>query len=121
VEDASNAATPGRRTFLVEHYWPGVTEAAFAAAAERVRESAEELGREGRSVRYLHSTLVPEDESAFCLFEADSEAAVEEAYARASVSYERIRDALQIRRRPSEPGGQPASATAVAEWEDSNA
>jgi hypothetical protein len=121
VEEASNAATPGWRTFLVEHYWPGVTEAALAAAAERVRASAEELAREGTGVRYLHSTLVPEDESAFCLFEAESEAAVEEAYARAGVPYERLRDALQIKRGPSEPGGREASATTVAEQEDSNA
>jgi hypothetical protein len=119
--DDSEASEPSRRTFLVEHYWPGVTHAAFAAAAESVRASAEELGREGRSVRYLHSTLVPDDESAFCVFEAESEAAVEEAYARAGVSYERLRDALQIRRGLSEPGRRETSATTVAEGEDSNA
>jgi Protein of unknown function (DUF4242) len=121
VGDVSDAAKPGWRTFLVEHYWPGVTEAEFAAAAERVRASAAELGREGMSVRYLHSTLVPDDESAFCVFEAESAAAVAEAYTRAGLAYERLRDALQIRRDPSEPGGRAASATTVAEREDSNA
>ena len=121
VDDASEVSEPSSRTFLVEHYWPGVTQAAFAASAERVRASAEELGREGRSVRYLYSTLVPEDESGFCVFEAESEAAVEEAYARAGVLYERLRDALQISRWPSEPCGRGTSATTVAEGEDSNA
>lgn len=37
-----------------------------------------------------------EDEAAFCVFEADSHAVVEEAYARAGVGFERILDAVQI-------------------------
>jgi hypothetical protein len=88
---------PGDRrtsTFLVEHYWPGVTAEAFGRAADRVRASAERLG-ERRRIRYLHSTLVPEDEAAFCVFEAESQQLVEEAYARAEVTFERIRAAVE--------------------------
>lgn len=81
-------------TFLVEHYWPGVTESEFGAAAERVRSSADELAGEGKPVRYLHSTLVPEDEAAFCVLAAESRALVEEAYARAGVTFERVLDAV---------------------------
>src|SRR6476660_1176967 len=87
-------AAEGRRaTYLVEHYWPGITRVRFAEAAARVRRSADALAAEGHSIRFLHSTLVPEDDAAFCVFEADSEAAVERAYARAGVPFERVVDA----------------------------
>ena len=41
--DAANAIEPRAGTFLVEHYWPGVTPAEFEAAARSVRASAETL------------------------------------------------------------------------------
>jgi hypothetical protein len=91
-EEAGDGRT---RTFLVEHYWPGVTAEAFARAADRVRASADRLAGEGRRIRYLHSTLVPEDEAAFCVFEAESQQLVEEAYARAEVTFERVRAAVE--------------------------
>ena len=82
-------------TFLVEHYWPGVTESGFSAAAESLRRSAEAIAAAGGALRYLHSTLVPEDEAAFCVFHAASRSLVEEAYARAGVRFERILDAIE--------------------------
>lgn len=88
--------TKQAKTFLVEHYWPGVTAERFAAAAELVQASADQLARDGAALRFLHSTLVPEDEAAFCVFEAGSQALVERAYARAGVGYERIVDAVQM-------------------------
>lgn len=88
---------PAISTYLVEHYWPGVTRGDFEAAAERVRAAAAELEREGRRVRYLHSTFVPDDEAAFCVFEAESQKEVGEVYARASVVYERLLPAVEMR------------------------
>jgi|SRR5581483_11329244 len=85
-----------RRTFLVEHYWPGVTEQGFRAAAERVRESALGLAAEDGGIVFLHSTLVPGDEAAFCVFEATSAELVGEAYGRAGVRFDRILDALEM-------------------------
>ena len=81
-------------TFLVEHYWPGVTEASFRSAADRVRAAAEEMSAAGESIVFMHSTLVPEDENALCVFAAASQSVVEAAYARAGVRFERIVDAL---------------------------
>ncbi|HET9242676.1 MAG TPA: nickel-binding protein [Gaiella sp.] len=92
---AANEAQPGVRAFLVEHYWPGVTPAEFGDAARRVRASAQRLARDGKRVRYLHSTLVPVDESAFCVLEAESERLVEEAYERAGVRFERLVAAVE--------------------------
>jgi hypothetical protein len=85
-----------RRTFLVEHYWPGVTEEAFRSAAERVNACARALTGERSEILFLHSTLVPEDEAAFCVFEATSPDLVVEAYGRAGVTFERILDALEM-------------------------
>jgi hypothetical protein len=91
-------ADPGAdpTTVLVEHYWPGITAERFEIAAGRVRSSADALAEAGVRIRFLHSTLVPEDEAAFCVFEAESHAVVREAYARAGVPYERMLGALEI-------------------------
>lgn len=86
--------TPSR-TFLVEHYWPGVTPETFRDAADRVRAAADELAAGQERIRFEHWTLVPEDENAFCVFTADSAALVEQAYARAGVGFERIADAFE--------------------------
>ena len=94
-------------TFLVEHYWPGVTESGFSAAAESLRESAEAIAAAGGALRYLHSTLVPEDEAAFCVFHAASRSLVEEAYARAGVRFERILDAVESGVEPHTKGDVP--------------
>jgi len=88
-------------TFLVEHYWPGITPELFEAASEQVRRYAKQIAGEGVAIRFLHSTLVPEEEAAFCVFEAEDVMAVESAYARAAVRFERIVDAVEIR-----PGGE---------------
>ena len=86
----------GDGMFLVEHYWPGVTPATFREAVERVRAEATRLQASGESIRFMHSTLVPEDENAFCVFAAASESLVREAYARAGVGFEQIVDAVEL-------------------------
>lgn len=80
-------------TFLVEQYWTGVTPEEFDDAAERVRRSAEEIAGDGIAIRFRHSTLVPDEETALCVIEAESVTAVEQAFARAAVRYERIVEA----------------------------
>ena len=96
---------PAPTAFLVEHYWPGITPEGFEAAAKRVRERAAELSSAGQHIRFLHSTFVPKDEAAFCVFEAESPAVVEEAYARAGVPYERVLDALEVAANRDAPPG----------------
>jgi hypothetical protein len=79
-------------TYVVEQYWPGVTEAQFRAAAARIRSST--AGLDG--VRLLHLTFVPGDEAAFGVVAAPSSRVVAEAYRRAGVAYERILDAVEV-------------------------
>jgi hypothetical protein len=93
-------------TFLVEHYWPGVTVEEFRTAANRVRASADEMAGADARIRFLHSTLVPEDEAAFCVFAAASSGLVEDAYRRAGIPFERIVNALELERGGVVPGGE---------------
>lgn len=90
------ADVPGATTYLVEHYWPGITTEAFHAAAERVRTTARAMARGGKPIRYLHSIMVPADEAAFCVFDAASMDLVEQLYARAGVRFDRIVAALEV-------------------------
>ena len=91
-----SAGVPGATTYLVEHYWPGITAEAFHAAAERVRTTARAMARGGTPIRYLHSIMVPADEAAFCIFDAASMELIEQLYARAGVRFDRIVAALEV-------------------------
>lgn len=72
-----------------------MTEAEFRDSARRVAASADRMARGGLPVRFLHSTLVPEDEAAFCVLTAASADAVEQVYAAAGVGYERLVGAIE--------------------------
>jgi len=72
------------------------TRAEFRAAAERLRRSSTAAAARGTAVRLLHSTVVTEDETAFCVFEAESQEAVRQVYSRAGVRFERLLDAFEI-------------------------
>ena len=95
-QPAGSAEGPRPSTYLVEHYWPGVSAEIFRSAAERVRATAESMTRDGMSIRFRHSTLVPADEAAFCVFDADSAEQIEQLYARAGVRFERIVAAVEV-------------------------
>ena len=97
------------RTYLVEHYWPGVTEAAFRRSARSVAGSADSLARDGEPIRFLHSTLVPDDEATYCVLTAASAELVERAYAAAGVGFERLVEAIESEVRDSTPRLQTGS------------
>jgi Protein of unknown function (DUF4242) len=78
------------QTYLVEHYHPGYDAEALKQAAARARAAGD-----GSSVRHLRSTIVPADEAFLCVFEAASDTAVREAYARGGITFQRISLALQ--------------------------
>jgi hypothetical protein len=87
-------AADGRQTYLVEHFRPGVPADGLRSDASRLRGAAEEMEREGKSVRHVRSTIVPGDEFFLCIFDAASEELVREAYARAGITFQRISAAL---------------------------
>jgi hypothetical protein len=88
------------RSYLVECYWPGVSEEALVKAARRARRAASELRRDGGDVDFLSSILVPADETVFCLFEG-CEADVRAASEQAGMPFERVLESLHV------DGGEP--------------
>jgi len=94
--DEEAATTESWATYLVEGYRPGIPVEALKRAAQRLNAAAAQMAREGKPVRYVHSTIVPEDESCLSLIEAASESLVREAYARARVHFERISTAIPV-------------------------
>ena len=63
---------------------------AVAAAGERARSAAEQLSREGITVRCVRSVYVPEYETCLLVFEARTPEAVGRAGRRAGLTYTRI-------------------------------
>lgn len=82
-------------SYLVECYWPAISEQKLSAAVLRVREEASELRRHGRDVEFLGSILVPEDETVFCLFDG-AEEDVRAVSERAGMPFERVLASLRI-------------------------
>jgi hypothetical protein len=83
------------KSYLVECYWPGVSEEKLAVAVGRAHEAASELRDQGRELRFLGSILVPADETVFCLFDG-AEADVRTASEQAGVPFERVLESLRI-------------------------
>ncbi|MDZ5660266.1 methyltransferase domain-containing protein [Nocardioides sp. S-58] len=76
--------------YLVELY---VAQGDHVAAQHHValaEQAGADLAREGRAVRFLRSIFVPEDDTCFLLYEADSAALVTEAVGRAGLRLEHV-------------------------------
>ena len=76
--------------YLVERYVSRSDAEALQLGAGRARREAERLSREGTPVRLVRSIFVPEDETCFYLYEAESSDAVIEAARRAELRVDRI-------------------------------
>jgi hypothetical protein len=83
-------------TYIVERYWPGVTEERLAQAIVRSKEVIALMNQEGTPIRYLRSTLVPGDEVVFSLYEGPSAEAIREANERAQIHFDRIVEAIDL-------------------------
>ena len=73
-------------SYLVEVYVP---------TADDARAAARQLKREAGSVRYVHMTFLPGDQTCFHVLVADSQDAVAEACRRAGLRSPRIVPALE--------------------------
>jgi hypothetical protein len=81
--------------YLVEAYASRCGPEEVECIAAQAAKAAEELERQGKSVRYLRSIFVPEEETCFHVYAASSAADVREASERAGISPERIAAAIQ--------------------------
>jgi len=88
--------------FLLELYVSRGDGDAVERKARSARVAALELTREGRSVQYVRSIFVPEDETCFFLYEAETAGDVEEAARRASLEFDH--GALAVAARKAEDG-----------------
>lgn len=91
--------------YCLELYLTGGSRAALEEAAGRACAAAESFGARGRSVRYLRSTYLPEDETCLHFFAAASGEDVAEAARQAGLTGDRITrsiDADQTSRRAHE-------------------
>jgi uncharacterized protein DUF4242 len=82
--------------YVVERYLPGLDQRRLLRMLGKLGEVTQELRIEGTHVRYLGSTIVPDDEACFCQFEGASAAAVAEANERAGVPFARIVAAVTV-------------------------
>jgi hypothetical protein len=80
--------------YLIEQYVSRETPAIVEAGAKRARHAAAELKSEGHQVRHVRSIFVPEDETCFHLFEAETADAVREAARRAGLPIDRVTEAV---------------------------
>jgi hypothetical protein len=93
-DDAQGSETA---TYMVECYWPSVTEEKAAAVAERAKAAAASQSAEDEPVAYVGSILVPEDEVVFYLFQSRSVDAVRAVSERARIPFERVRESKERR------------------------
>ena len=84
--------------FLVEVYLPRSPAPDARASARRARAAARALAREGVSIRYVRTTYLPDDETCFHVFGAESIHVVEEAARRAGLERARIAVAVETSR-----------------------
>ena len=81
--------------FLAEVYVPRTRAYESGRGARCARAAATQLSREGTSVRYIRTTLLPTDETCFHVFEAPSADVVGEVGRRAGISWARIVPAVE--------------------------
>jgi muconolactone delta-isomerase len=100
------------RTYLLELYAPNATPQAVRDAAAHAQQAAHELCAEGTSIRYLRSVFVPDDETCFHLYAADSIETLHAAAARAGLSDGRIVEAITATARSTPDGPADEKETA---------
>jgi Protein of unknown function (DUF4242) len=81
-------------TYVVERYVPRSTANDLRSEGARVTQAAKGLsGTEKRSVAYLSSIYMPDDEVSFCLFSSDSADSIEAGFEKAQIAFDRILEA----------------------------
>jgi hypothetical protein len=80
-------------SYLLECYWPGVSEEALAETVARTDAAASRLRRQGRQVELRGTILVRTDETVFCLFDGQ-EPDVRAAGELGGMNFERVLESL---------------------------
>jgi Protein of unknown function (DUF4242) len=92
----SGADTATRQAYFVEHYRPGLDVPQLTSCIAGLRETVADMEHAGEPIHYISSTIVPSDESFYCVIKAATEEDVRRAYARAAVPFERMSAAIPV-------------------------
>lgn len=87
--------------YLVDRDLPGITMDQLAAAQKAAIETSERFSSNGKQVRYIRSTFVPEEAHCMCLFEAADPQLVKEVNEAAQIPFTRISEALDLTPEPA--------------------
>ena len=82
--------------YMVERDLKGIAMDDLAAAQKAAIATAEEFTEQGKPVRYIRTTFVPEEGNCRCLFEASSADAVRGVNETAGIPFNRIVEALDL-------------------------
>lgn len=82
--------------YMVERDLPGVTMDQLAAAQKAAIETGQQFTAEGKNVRYIRTTFVPNEAHCMCLFEAENADLVREVNETAKIPFTRIVEALDL-------------------------
>lgn len=82
--------------YLVDRNLPGITMDQLAAAQKAAIETSQRFSSQGKQVRYIRSTFVPEESHCMCLFEAADPQLVKEVNEAAQIPFSRISEALDL-------------------------
>ena len=82
--------------YMVERDLKGIAMDDLAAAQKAAISTSNEFTEQGKAVRYIRSTFLPEEGSCSCLFEASSADDVREVNETAGLPFNRIVEALDL-------------------------
>jgi hypothetical protein len=81
--------------YVAECFWSGVGEDDLRELDRRIEASVAELAERGKSIEYLGSMLIVDDEVVLCLFEGPI-ATVRQVTDRVGISFERILQSTRV-------------------------
>lgn len=82
--------------FMVERSLKGIPMDQLAAAQQRAIATAQEMTAEGKPIRYIRSTFVPESGQCMCLFESQDQETVKALNEKAKIPFTNVRVALDL-------------------------
>lgn len=84
------------KVYLVDRQLPGITMDQLAAAQKAAIATSKQFTLDGKPVRYIRSTFVPDEEHCMCLFESSDAQLVKEVNEEAHIPFSRIQEALDL-------------------------
>ena len=82
--------------YMADRDLPGITLEQLGAAQEAAIETSEQFTSDGKPVRYIRSTWVPDESKVMCLFEAESADLVKQVNEAANIPFTRIVGAMDL-------------------------